>query len=264
MARRAGINAVQRRRPQNLSDGKLEKLFLHVKTEADLARRMGRTRPIVDELLVMLLTNAGLRAKELCRLNIGDLPASHGEDTLWVRAANNKIARKVHIDATLAKILSRFVNLYRQGAKQQEPLILSERGNRFGYISLYGKVRRLGQKSGIGKLHPEMLRHSYIARLYEAEQDLRFVQQQAGHASPRTTAKYAQRNHLSKVKPRSIKARGHATPHYTRQHNQPAVQMVTCEGCGELGSAESTQKIDSGQILCPECIKYFRQASLTT
>ena len=36
-----------------------------------------------------------------------------------------------------------------------------------------------------------MLRHTYLVRLYNVEHDLRFVQDQAGHASPTTTAIYA-------------------------------------------------------------------------
>ncbi|MBL7152076.1 MAG: tyrosine-type recombinase/integrase [Phycisphaerae bacterium] len=60
--------------------------------------------------------------------------------------------------------------------------------------SIYEKMKKLGKKSGIGKLHPHMLRHTYLSRLYNVEHDLRFVQDQAGHASPTTTAIYAKTN----------------------------------------------------------------------
>jgi len=59
---------------------------------------------------------------------------------------------------------------------------------------IYDKMKKLGKKSGIGKLHPHMLRHTYLSRLYNVEHDLRFVQGQAGHASPTTTAIYAKTN----------------------------------------------------------------------
>jgi len=42
--------------------------------------------------------------------------------------------------------------------------------------------------------HPHMLRHTYGTRLYNVEQDLRFVPDQLGHASPTTTAIYAKTN----------------------------------------------------------------------
>ena len=38
------------------------------------------TRGVFDELIVELLVNTGLRASELCNLNIGDLPIKHGKD----------------------------------------------------------------------------------------------------------------------------------------------------------------------------------------
>jgi len=33
------------------------------------------------------------------------------------------------------------------------------------YRGIYEKMKKLGQKSGIGKLHPHMLRHTYLTRL---------------------------------------------------------------------------------------------------
>ncbi|MHC4540283.1 MAG: tyrosine-type recombinase/integrase [Planctomycetota bacterium] len=47
------------------------------------------------------------------------------------------------------------------------------------------RTEKLNQKSGVSKLHPHMLRHTYLTRLYNVEHDLRFVQDQAGHARKR-------------------------------------------------------------------------------
>jgi len=88
------------------------------------------------------------------------------------------------------KRLERFVRLYRKGAKPKESLLASSKGKRMIYRTIYEKMKKLGKKSGIGKLHPHMLRHTYLTRLYNVEHDLRFVQDQAGHASPTTTAIY--------------------------------------------------------------------------
>ncbi len=74
------------------------------------------------------------------------------------------------------------------------PLLVSAKGGRVIYRSIYEKIKKLGRQAGIGKLHPHMLRHTYGTRLYNVEQDLRFVQDQLGHASPNTTAIYAKTN----------------------------------------------------------------------
>ncbi len=63
---------------------------------------------------------------------------------------------------------------------------------------VYTKIKRIGEQSGIGKLHPHILRHTYLTRLYNIEHDLRFVQDQAGHRNPATTAIYAKTDNQSR------------------------------------------------------------------
>lgn len=171
---------------------------------ADLAKQRGSARAVIDELIVELLANTGLRASELCDLNIGDLPVTHGRDSIWIRDGKGKITRTVEIPDSLRKRHERFVKLYRKGAKPEEPLLVSNKGKRMIYRSVYEKMKKFGKKSGIGKLHPHMLRHTYLTRLYNVEHDLRFVQDQAGHASPTTTAIYAKTN--SKARKRQVEA----------------------------------------------------------
>ena len=177
-----------------LSDTQLKRLSQYVKDMADLARQRGSQRAIIDELIVELLVNTGLRASELVALNIEDLPLSHGKPAVWVRNGKGQVMRTVDIPETLVKRLERFVRLYRKEAKDKAPLLLSGKGKRMIYRSIYEQMKKLGRNSGIGKLHPHMLRHTYLSRLYNVEPDLRFVQDQAGHASPTTTAIYAKTN----------------------------------------------------------------------
>lgn len=52
-------------------------------------------------------------------------------------------------------------------------------------------VKRLAKKAGItGDVHPHMLRHTALTGLYDTTQDLRLVQEVAGHSSSRTTERY--------------------------------------------------------------------------
>ena len=169
-----------------------------------MARQRGSERAIIDELVVELLANTGLRASELCDLNIEDLPISHGKSSVWIRDGKGKVTRVVDIPESLVKRLERFVRLYRKVAKPKEPLLVSNKGKRLIYRTIYEKMKKLGNKAGIGKLHPHMLRHTYLTSLYNVEHDLRFVQDQAGHASPTTTAIYAKTN--SKARKRQVEA----------------------------------------------------------
>lgn len=181
-----------------LSENQLKRLRQCVKDAADLARQRGSTRAVIDELVIELLLGSGLRASELCDLNIGDLPMSHGKDSIWVRDGKGNVARTVDIPEVLRDRLARYAKLYRKGAKPDEPLLVGAAGQRVIYRSIYEKIRKLGRLAGIGDLHPHMLRHTYATRLYNVEQDLRLVQDQLGHASPTTTAIYAQTNVASR------------------------------------------------------------------
>lgn len=52
-------------------------------------------------------------------------------------------------------------------------------------------VKRLAKKAGIARnVHPHMLRHTALTALYDRTQDLRLVQDVAGHSSSKTTERY--------------------------------------------------------------------------
>ena len=174
-----------------LSEKQLKKLRQYVKDHADLARSRGSQRNVTNELIVELLVGSGLRAMELCNLNISDLPVSHDKDSIWVRDGKGNVTRTVDISEQLQKRIARYIRLYRKNAKPDDPLLLSEQKGRIIYHGLYARIRRIGTAAGIGKLYPHMLRHTYLTRLYNIEKDLRFCQDQAGHADPKTTAIYA-------------------------------------------------------------------------
>jgi len=256
-----------------LSASQLEALVRYVKDEANEARRKGATRAVVNELIVALMVRTGLRAGELCNLNIADLPASHGEDTIWIRDVKTMVTRKVDIDSETTRSLNKFVKLYRQGAAAGTPLFVSERGGRLSYMSLYSKIKIIGTKAGIGSLYPQMLRHTYLVRLYDATQDLRLVQLQAGHAHSSSTARYAKESRKrlhTGFPPGGVAARGNepsASPtrvgkgrNGTSSAGSSAKDnaVVTCEACNRPVSMTVVTKIDSGQSLCPDCLQEIR------
>ena len=269
-----------------LSEAELEKLLSHVQRKADVARQRGAMRAVIDEALVLLLVNAGLRVTELCKLNIGDLTIGRGKNIIRVRDASPNASRAVEVMGEIAEHLRRFLRLCRKGAKADEPFFVSERGRRFGYMSLYSKVKRIGKQAKIPDLYPSVLRATYVVRLYSSQQDLRFVQRQAGHASYRTTALYAVAGNRRDEPDKAPDAAAHETAtHETMTESGGSVRKVTvreqaerrpvenresvrfrsaeerenCEACGKCIGAAGGTKIDSGQILCPDCLTELRR-----
>ena len=147
-----------------------------------------------------------------------------------------EVVRKISIPSDLSDLLRRFVTLYRKQAKSKDHLLQSERGNQFSYLSLYKKVPRIGVGSGIDKLTPAILRHTYIKRLYDVEQDLRYVMKQAGYANCRTISKYVKIDQMV----------------------QDSKTKKTCDACGATTKKGKGKRIESGQILCNDCLSYFQ------
>ena len=240
---------------KRLSAAELVTVLSYVRTRANLARQKGTIRAVVDESIILLLAQVGLRPHELCALRIGDLPGTHGEMALWIRDTTGGVARKVHISEDLAERLARFVRSYRNGAQQEDLLLESERGGPLGYMSLYNKVRRIGQEAAIGKLSPAALRRTYIQQLYHAEQDLRYVQEQAGYMSRRSIAE------IVKI---CCDAAGDGANQPEQAGNKLAGidpwQTSICEACGATITKGTGRRIESGQLLCDGCLRYFRRA----
>jgi integrase len=237
-----------------LSPDKLQKLMSYVKSQANTARERGTTRAIVDELVVLLSARAGLRAIEICQLKLEDLPAEHGESALWIRNETGEVLRKVDISENIAQLLTRFVRLYRKGTKKKDYLLETERGNPFGYISLYSKVRRIGEQAGIGNLSPKILRYTYIVHLYEEVQDLRYVQEQTGYISRRILAKYLIKDSRKRKRTKGNSAKL-TKQKYAKQKAGLLKSAIICEACGT--KTNRGRRIESGQFLCHNCLKYF-------
>jgi len=260
MAGEAEHNGNESIRDNHLSEAQLKMLLRHVKHKADLARKKGTTRAIVDELIVLLLANAGLRPRELCDLTIADMLVNHSENCVPIRDGRGNLTRQISISRETATTLERFVRFYRKGAKSDDPLLVSERGNPFTYISVYSKVRRIGQKAGIGGLCPHMLRRTYLIRLYEAVQDLRLVQEHAGHASLKTTARYARIAGDGELHGETSEQLAFLAANATDDNPKESKRAPKCEACGRQISVQAVTRIESGQILCSDCLSHLRNS----
>jgi site-specific recombinase XerD len=63
------------------------------------------------------------------------------------------------------------------------------------------RLRRLAEQAGVKlpRIHPHMLRHTFVTTMLDADADLRDVQIAARHADPRTTIRYDRaRNNLDR------------------------------------------------------------------
>jgi len=152
-----------------------------------------------DSLLFETLLGSGLRAAELCSLNIGDLGIWRGKSQIDVREGKGRKGRSVHIGPKLKSLLAAYLREKRPGAGSRDAAFLNSSGHRLCYWNLYYCLTQLGKKAGVDGLRPHRLRHTFGTFLYNYKLDLFYVKNQLGHSSVNTTEIYAKTPESSKT-----------------------------------------------------------------
>ena len=146
-----------------------------------------RTSPNINDFaLVAMLGLLGLRIFEACGANIEDLGEEHGHRVLKVRGKGGKV-----VLAPLPPAVSRAIERAvadREAGRSCAPATAP------GWT---GTAPPAGctawpQIGGVhaARMHPHMLRHTFVTTMLDAGVDLRDVQIAARHADPRTTMRY--------------------------------------------------------------------------
>lgn len=194
----------QQLRPSDyLSVGQFATLMQTVKAEADAARAKSPylCRAIINEMLLIVMAETGLRASEVCALKLKNLPSYHGKAEIEVERGKGHKPRTVGVSEWFASQLAAYVERHLASASPESWLFRSERGGRIKYSSVYAKIKRLGIKSGIwlyrkdgrlkSRLSPHKLRHSFGTALLNSSNNTWLVQIALGHSKAETSQIYA-------------------------------------------------------------------------
>ncbi len=152
---------------------------------------LGRRRAEINQMLIILMANSGLRVSEVSQLQMRDLPHCHGKGIIDVREGKGCVQRTVEISSSLAGKIFEFIKKYRKSAKPNSPLFVNEDGGSLNYRSIYSKLMIISREVGIGRLNPHKFRHTYGTLFYTKTKDTRTLQDQLGHSDIRTTAIYS-------------------------------------------------------------------------
>jgi integrase/recombinase XerD len=128
----------------------------------------------------------GLRIFEATGSNIEDLDEEHGHRVLRVLGKGDKVVL-VPLPAAVGRAVERVIDDRPAG-----PILLTRRGSRMDRHCATRRLRRLAEDAGVKlpRMHPHMLRHTFVTTMLDAGVDLRDVQIAARHADPRTTMRY--------------------------------------------------------------------------
>jgi integrase/recombinase XerD len=157
----------------------------HLQFEAMLTAARESTNPF-DFALVCLLGLLGLRIFETVGADIDDLGEEHGHRVLRVRGKGGKIVL-VPLPPAVSRAIDRAA-----GERATGPLLLNRRGTRMDRHAATRRLRHLAVVAGVRlpRMHPHVLRHTFVTTMLDAGVDLRDVQIAARHADPWTTMRY--------------------------------------------------------------------------
>ncbi len=158
----------------------------HLQFEAMLTAARQSCNPF-DFAPVCLLGLLGLRIFETVGANINDLGEEHGHRVLRLRGKGGKV-----VLVPLPPAVSRAVDRGRWRACDRAAALEQARcpyGPARSDPAPASPRRRCGGVR-LPRMHPPMLRHTFVTTMLDAGVDLRDVQIAAGHADPRTTMRY--------------------------------------------------------------------------
>lgn len=166
------------------------KTFKETYSDEDLELMRDNSECIRDLAIIDLLASTGMRVGELVKLNKSDIDFQERECV--VLGKGNK-QRKVYFDAR-AKIHLQNYLLSRGDDNEALFVSLQKPYNRLQISGVEIRLRELGKKLSIHKVHPHKFRRTLATMAIDKGMPIEQVQQLLGHESVDTTLQYAMVN----------------------------------------------------------------------
>ncbi len=140
-----------------------------------------------NKCFIFLMLDCGLRRGEIPKINIGHLDIK--SRTMIINGKGGK-QRVVPMGETSAALLNDYIEKYRKGSGLNDPLFLDDYGGRCTDNLVKQVFRRIKEKTGINRLHPHLLRHTFATYYIADGGDLETLRIILGHANIQTTQRY--------------------------------------------------------------------------
>ncbi|ELP60206.1 integrase/recombinase, phage integrase family protein [Clostridium pasteurianum DSM 525 = ATCC 6013] len=172
------------RRIHKIRTGKIVK---EIYTDENLEIMRDNCKEIRDLAIIDLLNSTGIRVGELVKLDIDDI--NFNERECIVEGKGNK-QRKVYFDARTKIHLQNYID---SRVDNNKALFVSliEPYNRLNISGVEIRMRTLGKRLSINKVHPHKFRRTLATRAIDKGMPIEQVQHLLGHQKIDTTLEYA-------------------------------------------------------------------------
>ena len=164
-----------------------EKLVKNVITDEDIERLRDVCDCLRDVAMIDLLYSTGIRVGELVRLNRADINFSERECVVFGKGDKE---RRVYFDA---KSKIHLINYLKSRIDDNPALFVSldKPYNRLKISGVEIRLRQLGRKLHLDRVHPHKFRRSMATRAIDKGMPIEQVQKILGHSQIDTTMQYA-------------------------------------------------------------------------
>ena len=151
----------------------------------------GEENGMRDRAMLELLYSSGLRASELCDLQLGDFTRGH----VQINCGKGSKTRCVPVTENASMAIEYYILNWR--GNEEGYLFITDQRKKVQRQSLSKLVGVYAKQAGLSNVTAHTLRHACATHLLEKGADIRMIQEVLGHSSITTTQRYTQ---LSKHK----------------------------------------------------------------
>jgi integrase/recombinase XerD len=177
--------------------GRMLKACLYTReAETNMRHKYVMRRPTanLDEALILVLVDTGLRALELCSLKVGDVEIKRGKVEVKHGVEGGAKGGKWRI-VDLGKVargaLWRYLAQREDGEDPYAPLFTVTGDSKFKPDSLRLLIKRIAEHAGVKNAYPHKFKHTFAITYLRSGGDILTLQEMPGHGSLDMVRHYA-------------------------------------------------------------------------
>lgn len=163
---------------------KPRRLLKDTLSEMEVAKMINISVNTREKAIMMLLAYAGVRPKELCKLNVEDI--DFGINQIRINQGKGFKDGIVYIPSQCSKALMKYV-----GDRENGLLFRTYQGNPYNAQALRKFVKTMAKRAGVNKrVYPYLFRHSLATNMIKRGANILYIKEHFRHAWIDTTMLY--------------------------------------------------------------------------